>query len=97
MLQQAAYDDYVVLGKVIVADVLTSEKGLKRSNWQAAFNKISSKHFDFVLCDKQSLNVAAAIEIDGKSHRSKKAQVRGAFLESACQSAGLVLVRFFKL
>ena len=94
VLQQAASGNYVVFGKVRVADVLSPEKGLNRSNWQIAFNKISSKHFDFVLCDKSDLSVVAVIELDDKSHRSKKAQNRDAFLESACQSAGLALVRF---
>jgi hypothetical protein len=32
-----------------------------------AFNKISAKHFDFLLCDREELSVACAIELDDVS------------------------------
>ena len=51
-LEQAIGEQFIVFGKVRVADIITPEKGLSKSNWQSAFNKISAKHFDFVLCDK---------------------------------------------
>lgn len=50
VLEQSISDQYRVLGKVRVADILTPEKGMGRKHWQIAFNKISSKHFDYVLC-----------------------------------------------
>ena len=94
ILQQAFSEEYVVFGKVRVADILLPEKGLNKSQWQTAFNKISSKHFDFVLCTKDDLKIIAALELDDKSHRSKKAQNRDSLLNNVCESAGFPLVRF---
>ncbi len=94
VLDQALSDQYRVFGKVRVADILTPAKGLDRKKWQIAFNKISSKHFDYVLCSKESLEVVAVIELDDKSHNSKKAQARDSFLEISCKSAELKLIRF---
>lgn len=65
-----------------------------RSEWQRAFNKISAKHFDFVLCDPSSLQVVAAIELDDSSHSQSKRVQRDDFLNQAVATAGLPLVRF---
>lgn len=94
VLEQSISDQYRVLGKVRVADVLTPEKGMGRKNWQIAFNKISSKHFDYVLCKKDTLDIEAVIELDDKSHTTKKAIARDVLLESACESANLKIIRF---
>jgi hypothetical protein len=53
-LTQALGDEYVVMGKVRVADILSPQKGLNKSNWQTAFNKVASKHFDYVLCTRDT-------------------------------------------
>lgn len=92
-LVKAVGDDGLVFSKVRVADVLSPEKGLERSTWQRAFNAISSKHFDFVVCDPGTLSVMAGIELDDASHGSKKAQKRDHFLNRACESAALPLMR----
>ena len=39
------------------------------SERQAAFNRISSKVLDFVLCDPNNLAIIAAIELDDSSHK----------------------------
>ena len=94
VLDAAVSDNYRVFGKVRVADIINPVKGMDRKDWQIAFNKISSKHFDYVLCSKDKLEVIAVIELDDKSHNTKKAIKRDALLESACKSAELNLVRF---
>jgi len=94
VLDHAVDGEYRVFGKVRVADVIIPAKGMSRKNWRIAFNKISAKHFDYVLCSKDKLEVIAVIELDDKSHNSKKAIKRDALLENACSSADLKLIRF---
>ena len=94
VLMQAVPDDNLVLGKVRVADVITPEKGLPRPKWQSAFNRISAKHFDYVVCDRATLRVLSAVELNDKSHKGKKRADRDAFLRAACSSAGLRLFEF---
>ena len=83
-----------VFGKVRVADVLSPSKRDGTKGWQAAFNKISRKHFDYVLCDASTLQVKAVIELDDKSHKSERASVRDRFLNEACRTAQLPIIRF---
>lgn len=94
VLLTAVSQEHVLMGKVRVADVLLPEKGLNKSQWQTAFNKVALKHFDFILCEKDTLNVLAAIELDDKSHGSQKAKARDNFLNDACASAGFTIIRF---
>jgi len=93
VLNQAIEDNAVIFGKVRVADILSPVSGLPRNKWQSSFNKISSKHFDFIICDKGDLSVLCAIELDDKSHNSKARKSRDVFLHSACVSAQLPLIQ----
>jgi len=93
LLKQMYGNEYEILGKVRVADVMTPIKDMTRGEWQRAFNKISAKHFDFLLCSKSDLSVICAIELNDSSHNSKKRKERDAFLESACTAADLPLVQ----
>lgn len=93
VLNQAMSDEALIFGKVRVADVIAPKKGIQRNDWQKAFNKISSKHFDFLLCDKSDLSVLCAVELDDSSHNSKKRKARDEFLTGACQAANVPLVQ----
>lgn len=94
VLKQSLADNYEIFSKVRIADVLMPDKGLSRKNWGMAFSRISSKHFDYVLCDKNTLAIVAVIELDDKSHNQKKVIKRDAFVNKACQSANVKLLRF---
>lgn len=89
VLDQAAGDDWRVFAKVRIADVLTPAKGLNRSRWQSAFNAISAKHIDFVLCDPADVATKLAVELDDKSHDRPNRRRRDRLVEAACASAGL--------
>lgn len=93
VLSQAVGDTGLVFTKVRVADVITPRKGLNRSDWQKAFNAVSAKHFDFLICDPGDCSVKLAIELDDASHNSTKGQKRDKLLNAACESAGLRLLR----
>lgn len=92
-LQAATQGQYLVFGKVRVADVLKPQTD-NRADRQRAFNKISAKHFDFVLCDPVNLKVLAAVELDDSSHQRVDRIKRDDFLNQAVASAGLPLIRF---
>lgn len=92
VLNQVIGESAVIFGKVRIADVITPQKSKNRSKWQKAFNKINSKHFDYILCDKTNFSVICVIELNDKSHNSSKCQLRDKFVEKACSSASLPLV-----
>jgi ssDNA-binding Zn-finger/Zn-ribbon topoisomerase 1 len=94
VLNKACGDDAVVFGKVRVADILKPEKGLDRSSWQRAFNRISSKHFDYVLCNPSDLSILSVVELDDSTHTQAKTIKRDKLVEDACASSSLKLHRF---
>jgi len=93
VLKLAVGDKAMVLGKVRVADVLVTKPGLARGLRQQAFNKISAKHFDFVLCNPKDLSILCAIELDDSSHQLRQRQARDLFLKQACTAADLPLIQ----
>lgn len=94
VLDQAVGRDFRVFGKVRVADVLLPRNGLDKAERQRAFNRISRKHFDFVLCAPGDLAVQCAIELNDRSHQQKHRRERDEFLLGACRAAALPLVSF---
>ena len=94
VLCQATKGKAIVFGKVRVADILKTKSGLSNKDRQISFNRISGKHFDFVLCHPDDLSVIATVELDDSSHNTKKSIKRDQFLEAACKSANLILHRF---
>jgi hypothetical protein len=93
VLEQAIGNRYQVFGKVRIADVVATTRGLSASKRQTAFNRINAKHFDFLLCNKDNLAVVCAIELDDKSHQKDSRRQRDAFIVELCRTIELPLVQ----
>lgn len=85
--------NYSILCKTRVADLIDIEKGLNKSEWQTAFNRISKKHIDFILCKPENLYPILLIELDDNSHDTEKGKDRDEFVEKILQKAGYKLLR----
>lgn len=94
VLKIALPENIEIFTKVRIADLLKPSNKQNNKIWRIAFNKISSKHFDFVLCDKKTLKTIAVIELDDSSHNTTKAQIKDQFINEACKSGNLTIVRF---
>ena len=94
VLEQALGEDFQVFGKVRLNDIICVQKGLPKSAWQSANNKIDRKHIDFVICKSDDLSILAAVELDDKSHGRKDRVNRDEFLDLAFGAAGIPLVHF---
>lgn len=88
VLSEVTGDRYFLACQVRMADVLDA-----RPYSQAAFNKISRKHFDFVLCDPATTRPLMAIELDDSTHRRAEAQARDSVKDAACRAARFPLLR----
>jgi hypothetical protein len=74
VLEQAIDGKLRIMGKVRLADVVKVKNGNNKSAWQKAFNRIQSKHIDFVACDNATLGVKFVVELDDKSHSQSERQ-----------------------
>ncbi len=93
VLDQAASPEYRVFGKVRIADVVVLKHGLNASARQGALNRVASKHFDFVVCRASDFSVVCAVELNDKSHGSKRGQARDEFVVGVCRAIGLPLLQ----
>jgi len=91
VLKLALGDDFHIFSKVRVADLL--EPAGPGSQWRSAFNRISSKHLDFVVCKTGSWDIIAVVELDDASHSRRDRAARDAFMDSSLQNAGIPIVR----
>lgn len=91
-LDNAMPDGYRVFGKMRIADVILPKKGLDRKNWQKGFWQISSKHFDFVVCDSFTLEPVLVIELNDSSHYRKDRISRDRVVGAVCESASLPIL-----
>ena len=83
----------LVFAKVNVADLLHVRDGTFAQR-RADRSRIDRKHVDFVLCDPDTLQPRAAIELDDASHQQAKRIERDVFLDRAFDAAELPLIRF---
>ena len=91
VLRDAVDGNWHICAMVRLADLIqVRPKTAKASAWGG---KIRSKHIDFVLCDKLTMTVVLAIELDDKSHQRPDRRDRDDFLHNALSAAGLPLMR----
>lgn len=93
-LDRAVADDFRVFGKVRVADVATVKRGLSAKTSRAALNRIAFKHFDYVVCRADDLSIVCVVELNDKTHGSKKAMARDAFVTKVCAAIKLPLLMY---
>jgi hypothetical protein len=94
VLEQAVGDQYRIMGKVRLADVIKVRFGMNGKGRQSAFNRIQSKHVDFVVCHAKDLAVQYVVELDDKSHDRATRQGRDGFVDQALQAAGVPIFHF---
>ena len=96
VLEQALGEGYRVCPKVRVADAISVRRPLPRGEWQRAFNRISSKHFDFILCRSTDLEIACVVELDDSTHQrhlTDRTGTRSMFLKwEVCSVSSLPLL-----
>jgi very-short-patch-repair endonuclease len=94
VLEQADNGRHRFMGKVRLADIVKVKRGMSKSAWQNAFNKIQSKHVDIVACDPASLSVQFVIELDDSTHGQSKRQDRDQFVDNTLRAAGIPVIHF---
>jgi hypothetical protein len=93
VLQQAVASEYQIFAKVRLADIVRPARNPSRSGWQSAFNRITGKHVDFVLCEPARLRVVAVIELDDRTHERFERGIRDDLVDSALANAGIPVLR----
>ncbi|GGO86946.1 hypothetical protein GCM10011348_39020 [Marinobacterium nitratireducens] len=86
-LEQAVGERHRVLCKVRMAAVTELAERLDHRQWQHAFAAIRDRHFDFLVCDGESLEPVCAVELAVRGRRDP-------LLDRVCGQAQLPLLCF---
>lgn len=87
--KEAAAREMLICPKVGLKDLI---EVTDKKHYMKYFAKISQKHVDFVLCDKE-MQVYFALELDDRSHDTEKAKEKDVFKDRAFKAAGIPLKR----
>ena len=83
---------YLLFAKVRLLDLVEPKKGSK--HYKALFNKIKSKHIDFVLCNT-NLVAKYLIELDDSSHEREDRKERDKFVDEVVTSVGYKILHVY--
>ena len=87
-LRKIAGENIAICPKPSLREVMEVKETVKEDRW-TYFNRISQKHVDFLLCDKYSMEIICAVELDDSSHLLPERQERDEFIDRAFASAEL--------
>ena len=88
VLRQITGEQIAICPKPSLREVMKVKESVKE-NRLGYFNRISQKHVDFLLCDKASMQIICAVELDDRSHQQPDRQQRDTFIDEAFASAGI--------
>lgn len=94
VLKDAVGTEFRIMGKVRIGDIVKVKAGVDAKTRTSAFNRIQSKHIDFVACNPQDLSVQFVIELDDSSHSRQDRQDRDAFVDKVMGAAGIPIIHF---
>lgn len=88
VLKEIIGDNYYIFPKVRICDIVRNED--KRN--YAQFNKIKSKHVDFLICTKNPISPKIVVELDGSSHNYQSRIERDKFVDEVFASSQIPIV-----
>lgn len=96
LLKEKIKTNHILLSQVRLADLIsvnTKKYKHKSSDWYVFFNKIKSKHCDFLIIDEITGNVIIAIELDDYTHRNENRINRDIEVNYIFSCIGINLIR----
>ena len=91
VLREAIQDDWSLLRAVPLGEVFKVRHGVSKPHlWQ---KKLGSHKIDFLLCDADTMRARLAIALDPPTEDEQEEGERDVFLDEACGSADLCLLR----
>ena len=90
ILRDILKNEYLLFSKVRLCDLLYLPK--HQRSFKHYWNKIQSKHVDFLICEKQDIRPLLVIELDDFSHLQDKRIKRDNFVNQALKDADLPIL-----
>lgn len=92
LVEQALGEQYKVINRVRLADIITIRKGVSKKASQTALKNAENKYLDFVICERGNMKMLGVIDLvdtQGKGYKIKKDW----FVSGALEASGIPQVR----
>ena len=83
---------YAIFGKVRISEIAEPSKSYYGKLRMYAANRINQKHVDFVICQRDNLQIVGVVELDDSSHNQPNRIERDALVDHVMQSAGIPIL-----
>lgn len=93
LLEKAVADDYKIINRVRLADVMELKNGTSDKTRASTMQKLNAKYLDFVLCDPQDFSVIAVLDLVNNSSKDGHKAVPDWFVNGALDAAGVPYLR----
>ena len=93
LLERAVGDNYRIVSRVKLADVIDCKAGLSSKSRRIAMTKTKNKQLDYVLLDKQKMTIVAAVDLVNNANKDGHKAQRDWFVSGALETAGIPHIR----
>jgi hypothetical protein len=93
LLEKAVADDYKILNRVKLADVMELKTGTSDKARNSTLVKLNAKYLDFVLCNPNDFSVVAVLDLVNNSSKEGHKAVPDWFVNGALDAAGVPYLR----
>ncbi|GMM83592.1 DUF2726 domain-containing protein [Pseudoalteromonas sp. SS15] len=93
LLERAVGDKFKIVSRVKLIDLIECKPGLSKKARRAALAKAKNKQLDYVLIDKTTLNIVAAVDLVNNSNKSGHKAQKDWFVTGALESANIPHIR----
>lgn len=93
LLERSVGDKFKVVSRVKLIELIDCKPGLSKKARRLAIDKAKNKQLDFVLVDKESLNIVAAVDLVNNANKSGHNAQKDWFVSGALESAGIPHIR----
>jgi len=93
LLERAVGDRYKIVSRVKLVDIVDCKQGLSVKSKRSAMAKAKNKQLDFVLLDKETMNIVAAVDLVNNANKSGHKAQRDWFVNGALEAANIPHIR----
>ncbi|TMO69212.1 DUF2726 domain-containing protein [Pseudoalteromonas aurantia] len=93
LLERAVGDKFKIVSRVKLIDLIECKPGLSKKARRAAITKAKNKQLDYVLVDKETLTIVAAVDLVNNSNKGGHKAQRDWFVNGALESANIPHIR----
>ncbi|ATD09208.1 DUF2726 domain-containing protein [Pseudoalteromonas piscicida] len=93
LLERAVGDIYKIVSRIKLIDVIECKPGISPKARRAAVTKAKNKQLDYVLVDKETLKIVAAVDLVNNSNKNGHKAQKDWFVSGALESAGIPHIR----